>query len=563
MRDRALFHAALLLGCSACSEPQDLEYLDDLTDSGVRGTSHPCADAGLVGEVCSAGEGVCERAGAYACVGGEAVCNAEPGMPSEELCDTERDEDCDGQVDEAPEGTCCSHDDCGEVELCSRPMGDAFAAGSCMAVERPNADCARAGDEISCICRNGYYEDDGKCVRNACIALEGEAAPCADNQSCEPTKPGEKTCACEPGFDDCDDKLENGCEQPLDAAEHCGACGVRCDPRASCSTATAASCVCERPLIGDGSSCIGFGPISAGYEVTCGIRISGAIECFPASAPTPPTGTFKQLAVGGSHHCALRSDATVACWGSSTNGAHNVPTSPPNSDYVQVVVGNEHTCALKKDGTPVCWGISQTNPGSTSDLGQSIAPRDTFRQLAAGGFHTCGLRADGSVRCWGAGLTQEDSCWDSYKCGQGSAPDERFIQITAGIYHSCGLRADGTALCWGAGATDDDKEESPHRGQLLVPRETKFTLISAGSFHTCGVRTDGGVSCWGAGTKSGLQLPADYEQSIVPAGEFLRVSGGFLHTCGLTKANQLRCWGGLDAANLPSTATSGTWPVNP
>jgi hypothetical protein len=512
--------------------------------------------------VCSAGKGVCERSGTYECAAGKVVCSAKPGKPSTELCGTKYDEDCDGKTDEAPDGACCHHEDCGDVELCMRPADDAFAAGKCTSFARPNADCKRDGDKVFCTCREGYDEDDAMCVRNACIALKGDDPPCASNQTCEPTKPGEKTCSCKKGFDDCDEKPNNGCEQPLDVIDNCGECGAICDARATC-TGEEPSCICDRPLIGDGSSCIGFGPISAGVEVTCGIRLSGAIECFPASAPTPPSGTFKQLALGGTHHCAVAADGTVACWGTSSSGAQNVPTNPPNSDYVQVVVGNEHSCALKKDGTPVCWGVSQTNPGSATDHGQSAPPRDTFRQLAAGGYHSCGLHADGSVRCWGAGTTQDADCRDSYECGQAMPPDEHFIQIAAGIYHSCGLRADGSVLCWGAGATDDDQESSPNHGQLLVPSDTKFTFISAGAYHTCGVRTDKQVSCWGAGSQPGTQLPADFGQSIAPTAEFLRVAAGGFHTCGLTNVNQLQCWGGELSQNLPQMQTAGTWPVNP
>ena len=49
----------------------------------------------------------------------------------------------------------------------------------------------------------------------------------------------------------------NGCEQVLDVADHCGACDVTCDAHASCA-GDEPNCVCDRPLIGDGLSCIGL-----------------------------------------------------------------------------------------------------------------------------------------------------------------------------------------------------------------------------------------------------------------------------------------------------------------
>src|SRR5262249_18052328 len=39
---------------------------------------------------------------------------------------------------------------------------------------------------------------------------------------------------CEKGYDNCDGKQPNGCEQSLSDSMDCGACGTICDPRAAC-----------------------------------------------------------------------------------------------------------------------------------------------------------------------------------------------------------------------------------------------------------------------------------------------------------------------------------------
>jgi len=43
-------------------------------------------------------------------------------------------------------------------------------------------------------------------------------------------------------------------------------------------------------------------------------------------------GTVSQVSAGGYHSCALRTDGTVACWGSNGSGQ----ATPPASTFTQV-----------------------------------------------------------------------------------------------------------------------------------------------------------------------------------------------------------------------------------
>ena len=67
--------------------------------------------------------------------------------------------------------------------------------------------------------------------------------------------------------------------------------------------------------------------LDTGFTV-CGIRTDDTLYCL-AHTPDPPSGTFEQIflskawqeggpdgRVGASHACGLRTDGTVACWGS-------------------------------------------------------------------------------------------------------------------------------------------------------------------------------------------------------------------------------------------------------
>src|SRR5204863_153395 len=89
----------------------------------------------------------------------------------------------------------------------------------------------------------------------------------------------------------------------------------------------------------------------------------------------------------------------------------------------QVSAGLWHTCALRTDGTVACWG-SNVGPGegfSGGYLGQATPPMGTFTQVSAGAWHTCGLRPDGTVACWGNN-TQ----------GQATPPAGTFTRVSAG-----------------------------------------------------------------------------------------------------------------------------------
>lgn len=90
--------------------------------------------------------------------------------------------------------------------------------------------------------------DAGTCTCPSSLPANTTSARCVDGR-CIPV--------CAPGFSDCDGVFssDNGCEQSLNSADHCGACGAKClAPTArelgrSCVDAT---CVVEcRPAFGD------------------------------------------------------------------------------------------------------------------------------------------------------------------------------------------------------------------------------------------------------------------------------------------------------------------------
>ena len=65
-----------------------------------------------------------------------------------------------------------------------------------------------------------------------------------------------------------------------------------------------------------------------------------------------PEGTFRAVAAGETHTCAVRTDATIGCWGSNFEGEMDAPQGA----FSAISVGERYSCALRTDGIVQCWG---------------------------------------------------------------------------------------------------------------------------------------------------------------------------------------------------------------
>ena len=78
--------------------------VDEMPEETCNGVDDDCdgaTDEDVPPTPCAAGIGACRRPGQARCQGGRMVCGAEPGPPSEEVCNG-ADDDCDGPADEQP-----------------------------------------------------------------------------------------------------------------------------------------------------------------------------------------------------------------------------------------------------------------------------------------------------------------------------------------------------------------------------------------------------------------------------------------------------------------------------
>ena len=118
---------------------------------------------------------------------------------------------------------------------------------------------------------------------------------------------------------------------------------------------------------------------------------AGATACTSTTTPHRRAPSRRSPPVW--YACALRTNATVACWGDNEHGQ----TDPPAGAFTAITTAGSHSCGLRSNATIACWG--------DNEHGQTNAPAGTDIAVVAGHSHSCALRSDHTVTCWGAAAT--------------------------------------------------------------------------------------------------------------------------------------------------------------
>ena len=323
------------------------------------------------------------------------------------------------------------------------------------------------------------------------------------------------------------------------------ACGLRTDGTVTCWGDNIQSSVQTSGPIGAPAGT--FTAVSAGTGYACGLRTDGTVTCWgpnTVEAPEAPTGTFTALGGSGTT-CGLHANNTLSCWSCTLRSDNTFECSElghPSGTFAAVTSSYGHRCALRTDATITCWG-------GYNQFGEIEAPGSTFTAVTSGRSHACGLHSDAHITCWGYGPegpidapggtftavaagahscgVRDDAtitCWGGYnQFGEIEAPGSTFTAVASGVLHSCGVRDDATITCWGWNEW----------GQAEAPGGT-FTAVAAGWGHSCGLRTNATISCWGWNSEG---------QTDAPGGTFTAISASEKSSCGLRTDGTITCWG--------------------
>ncbi|MFK7985994.1 MAG: hypothetical protein AB8I08_08180 [Sandaracinaceae bacterium] len=374
--------------------------------------------------------------------------------------------------------------------------------------------------------------------------------------------------SCVPDYEDCDGDLDNGCEQYTREDENnCGGCGIACPDCQSCSSGT---CTARSNL----SSCLGSDGVCIG-GACCG----GCYDDFRGDRAECEPGTTAEFCGSGGEFCRTCGGECETCATGSCEPAAD------GTACTDGVCSDEECCRTCVDASGVCRPSSATSCGTGGAACVACAcANDTcsggtcgvgadMRATAidAGDFHTCALRGS-DLFCWGdnelgqAGLGATTRGDTPFQLLDGLP----FRSVATGPLWTCaGVSNLGTRLlCWGQNESNQaGSGPNPTTSPLVFasPWSGLFRPAGLGGAHGCGTH-NADLRCWGNNDDGQLGLGNTTSPGADPEVSLSGVSdaephGGARHMCIRTGDRRIRCAGNDDEGQLGNgpAGSSTSW----
>jgi alpha-tubulin suppressor-like RCC1 family protein len=608
---------AVVPGAETCNTPED-DDCDGLVNE--EGAGCACVPGSL--EACYTGPSGTEGMGV--CAGGQKTCNAlgtgydacaGEVLPSPELCGTEVDDDCDGQVNEAGADCLCAP---GSVAPCYTGPEGSSGVGICA-----------SGTQICNTLGTGY----GPCADEVLPALETCTTQVDDDCDGQVNESGDG-CVCVPGTTEACYSGPTGtagagiCKQGTRFCNEYGTDWSSCEGEVlpkieTCTTPVDDDCDGTVNESGDGCICMPYEQATCytGPAGTNGVGIcrdgftncndfgTGYVECVGEQAPLAEQcdvpgfvpldedcdGQMNEgcplLDVSGGyyHSVALRANGDVYAWGYNTYGQvgdnttvnKSVPTKVLNLSNIKAIeAGYYHTLAIRNDGTLWAWGRNASGQiGDNTTTQRPTAVQVTSLgtnvvAIAAGESHSLAITANGKLWAWGSN--------SSGQLGNGtttssSVPVEvstltNVIAVTAGASFTLALTGDGRLWGFGTNTYGQLGNGGTPTTSVLTPLQTTVipgvVRIAAGYGHALGMRLDGSVFAWGYNVygQLGNGTTTNSAQPVIVQGltNAVQISASYYNSSAVLADGTVWTWGYNaygQLGNGTTTASSYAQPV--
>lgn len=341
------------------------------------------------------------------------------------------------------------------------PEGQQRCEGVCVDTSADSAHCGRCDNvcdtpehgaalceasECGFTCEEGFHACGAGCSPNDALATCGERCePCPSRANAE-SNCVDWACGftCIAGFEDCDGDPENGCETPIETAEHCGSCDVRCaEPTPLCrSSSGTTGCVsgCSATTTRCGMACVDTTTDTSNCGAcgrVCPAPLGGRSTCVSGScARTCPTGQHEcdgrctpdvSTSSCGARcaPCATVTNASATCAAGACGFVCDDPYEDCDSSATNGCEVNLNTsvtscgrcgtaCTAPTNATPVCTG-GRCGTVCRAGFGDCDANPSNGCETVVPSF-IIGCGACGSMGCDDGNPCTDDDCVPATGC---------------------------------------------------------------------------------------------------------------------------------------------------
>ena len=285
----------------------------------------------------------------------------------------------------------------------------------------------------------------------------------------------------------------------------------------------------------------------AGTVACWGVNWSGQLGVGDNTGRQSPTDVVMldgvtNLSAGNAHACARRDGGEILCWGANGSGelgrgsgSQTVPSPVLGAETATTVaVGDDTSCAILDGGALWCWGSNEYGqlgmaPGMppTRSSPVQIGGLGVVTHVGVGAGHVCVREAAGGLKCWGQGSNGQlgnSRSMHQYQpqdvvFGDASAVlDAR--DVTTGARYNCARLGGGTVACWGLnahGQLGDGMRITNRSVAAEVRALSDVRLLAAGGGSTCAVAGINDLYCWGGNEFGQLGFDTGGNDVTLPA----------------------------------------------